>query len=135
MTNGQIDDVRRAYDALAQGDLSTATANWADDVEWVEAESTSLPQGASYSGRQSVRQAIEEIMGNFDGFQIKADEFIEAEGGQVVVIGRTSGRAKSTGATLNSPFILMCEMDDGTVTRIRTFGTAGEMTRTLQQST
>ena len=85
---GRTDDIRRRYDAFAQGDLESALDNWADDFVWQGPNSTDLPGGGEHHGKQDALQALQEAVGAWDEFSVTPDEFFE-DGDTVVVLGHT----------------------------------------------
>src|SRR3954447_23582436 len=85
---GNIEQMRQRYDEFNQGDIESATQDWADDFVWQGSNSTELPGGGEHQGKQDALQVLQEAVGGWDEFKLSADEFLE-EGDTVVVLGHT----------------------------------------------
>jgi uncharacterized protein len=83
---GHIDQMRERYDEFNQGDIQSATQNWADDIVWQGSNSTELPGGGEHRGKEEALQVLQQAVGAWDEFKLSADEFLE-EGDTVVVLG------------------------------------------------
>jgi uncharacterized protein len=122
---GNVDAVRRSYEAFARDDLDAVVADMHEDIEWHQAQG--LPHGGYYRGLADVRRAIFEPLDEewWDEFSADPDELIDA-GEHVVVLGRYRGRAKETGKPLDVPFAHIWTFRDGKAVRFRQFlDTAG----------
>ena len=85
---GHIDAMRERYEEFNQGDVESATQDWADDFVWQGPNSTELPGGGEHSGKDDATQALQQAVGAYDQFDLQADEFFE-NGDTVVVLGHT----------------------------------------------
>jgi ketosteroid isomerase-like protein len=85
---GHIDQMRQRYNEFNQGDVESATQNWADDFVWEGSNSTDLPGGGEHTGKGAALQVLQEAVGAWDEFKLSADEFFE-DGDTVVVLGHT----------------------------------------------
>jgi uncharacterized protein len=122
---GNVDAVRRSYEAFARDDLDAVVADMHEDIERHQAQG--LPHGGYYRGLADVRRAIFEPLDEewWDEFSADPDELIDA-GEHVVVLGRYRGRAKETGKPLDVPFAHIWTFRDGKAVRFRQFlDTAG----------
>jgi ketosteroid isomerase-like protein len=84
----RIDQMRQRYDEFSQGDIQSATQDWADDFVWQGSNSTELPGGGEHRGKQEALQVLQQAVGAWDEFSLSADEFFERED-TVVVLGHT----------------------------------------------
>ena len=85
---GHIDQMRQRYDEFNQGDVQSATQDWADDFVWQGSNSTELPGGGEHRGKEQALQVLQQAVGAWDEFTLSADEFFE-QGDTVVVLGHT----------------------------------------------
>ncbi len=88
---GHIDQMRQRYDQFDQGDVQSATQDWAEDFVWQGSNSTELPGGGEHRGKDQALQVLGEAVGAWDEFRLSADEFFE-EGDTVVVLGHNNVR-------------------------------------------
>jgi ketosteroid isomerase-like protein len=65
-------------------------------------EVSTPPLAGSYQGHEGVRQYFREWMEAFEGYEAKAETFIDA-GDKVVVRSRVKGRGKTSGAEVGMP--------------------------------
>ncbi|HEY7399209.1 MAG TPA: nuclear transport factor 2 family protein [Gaiellaceae bacterium] len=122
---GNLELVRRSYEAFARDDLDGVLADMDEQIEWHQAQG--LPHGGFYRGIDEVRRNIFEPLDAewWDEFTAQPDEFLDA-GAEVVVLGRYRGVAKQTGRTLDVPFVHVWTVRDGKAVRFRQFlDTAG----------
>ena len=84
----RIDQMRQRYDEFSQGDIESATQDWADDFVWQGSNSTELPGGGEHRGKQEALQVLQQAVGEWDEFSLSPDEFFERED-TVVVLGHT----------------------------------------------
>jgi ketosteroid isomerase-like protein len=85
---GRIEQMRQRYEQFNQGDVQSATQDWADDFVWQGSNSTELPGGGEHRGKDQALQVLGQAVGAWDEFKLSADEFFE-EGDTVVVLGHT----------------------------------------------
>ena len=85
---GRVDQMRQRYEEFDQGDIESATQDWADDFVWQGANSTDLPGGGEHRGKDEALEVLQRAVGAFDEFKLSADEFLE-EGDTVVVLAHT----------------------------------------------
>ena len=122
---GNVELVRRAYEAFDRGDMDAVVADMHPDIEWHQAQG--LPHGGTYYGLAVVQQAIFAPLGErwWDDFRADREEFLDA-GEQVIVLGRYTGRAKETGRRLDVPYAHVWTFRGGKAIRFRQFlDTAG----------
>lgn len=96
---GHIDQMRQRYNEFNQGDVQSATQDWADDFVWQGSNSTELPGGGEHRGKDQALQVMQQAVGGWDEFKLSADEFFE-DGDTVVVLGHTEVRKGDNSAKL-----------------------------------
>jgi uncharacterized protein len=96
MNNLEI--LKQAYQAFAEGNIAQVTANWAPDMVW--AECTGFPysnEDGIYTGAQDVIEGIfAKIPEYYDGFNIEVTDFVDG-GDKIVMVGYYKGIWKATG--------------------------------------
>jgi ketosteroid isomerase-like protein len=114
MSQENLEAVRRAYDALARGDLAGGGALFAEDVVF---EPMSDGRQA-YVGREAVAQQMREFLSQWDDFRIEALAF-RVVGDSVVVTERQRGKGRASGAEIESTFYAVWVLNRGAVVRVR----------------
>jgi ketosteroid isomerase-like protein len=98
-----MDVARRAVDAYNRRDVDGWFAEFATpDFEWYPALVRAL-DGSRYRGREGVERFVADTSENWEELQSVAEEFRDL-GDRVLVVGRLTGRAKSSGAPVDQPF-------------------------------
>jgi uncharacterized protein len=95
--------VRRFYDALGRGDVPAVLSLFDPQVEWTEAERFPYFSGTWHSPQAVLDNLLKPLADDWDGFAVKAQEFI-AEGDRVVSLGEYSGTFKKTGRSFSAAF-------------------------------
>jgi len=113
------DTVKDGWDAFARGDMDAATATTSDSAEIVVPES--LPWGGTYTGPDGFKEMIGKFMSNFESVSPAPQEFIEAEGGRVIVTVSGTGTTKS-GNELGGDSIWLYKVDDGEISHAEFYG-------------
>jgi ketosteroid isomerase-like protein len=91
------------------------------DVEWSAPE-----DGATYSGREGVRQRLEEWLQSFAEYRYDVQRIIDCGGDEVLVEGTEVGRGVKSGAEVRSTNYELLTIRDGMIVRIREFYDEGE---------
>ena len=108
---GRIDQMRSRYAEFAEGDVQSATQEWADDMVWEGSDSDDLPGGGEHSGKDQVMQVLGEAVGAWDEFNLTADEFFE-DGDTVVVLAHNDVKKGDASARLPVVHIWRWEGDE-----------------------
>ena len=122
---GNVELVKRSYEAFARNDMEGVLGDMHPDIEWHQAQG--LPHGGCYRGLDEVRRNIFDPLDAdwWDVFTATPDEFLDA-GDEVVVLGRYRGTAKRTGKQLDVPFVHIWSIAGDKAVRFRQFlDTAG----------
>jgi uncharacterized protein len=123
MSQENVEIVREAYEAFAQGDLGAVLNAFDPDV--VSYTAPPLPDPAEYHGREGVLEWIGNWTEGFDEFALEADEYIDA--GDHVVAGvnqRATGAA--SGVPVERRTWLLHTVRNGQVVRIGVYATKSE---------
>src|SRR4051812_32759869 len=122
------DTVRSGWDAFAKGDMDAATATTSDSAEIIVPET--LPWGGTYRGPDGFKEMIGKFVSNFDEINPDPQEFIEADGGRVLVTVSGTGKTKS-GNELSGDSIWLYKLDDGKIERAEFFGDTAQAVNAL----
>ena len=119
-----MDLVRRAYAALARGDVEWIAGVLTDDVVY------DPPVGEAMHGREAVVRVMRELPSIWSEYEPEAQEFIAGDE-LVVVLGRYRCRARRTGLLFEAPFAVVCTLADGEIARVQEFTKGHELARAL----
>ena len=111
--------VKNGWDAFARGDLDEAVSTTSDSAEIVIPES--LPWGGTYTGPDGFKEMITKFLSNFEEVNPEPQQFLEADGGHVVVTVAGVGRTKS-GNELSGDSIWLYKVDDGEISHAEFYG-------------
>jgi uncharacterized protein len=114
-----IETLRRIYTAIQRGDFAELQRNLTHDVEWILPES--VPWGGSHHGYLGVETVGEIFKEHVDGVWAEPDEFLVADEECVVVLGRVSGRGRSSGTRFEVPFAHVWALTEGVPSRFRAY--------------
>lgn len=121
-----LDTLKQGYEAFSQGDIETATENWADDIVWEGPNSEDVPGGGEHSGKDAALETLQEAVGAWDEFALRVDEFFEGDD-TIVVLGHAD--AKKGDESAQTPIVHIWRFnEDGKIKRFQS------MTDTLQSA-
>jgi ketosteroid isomerase-like protein len=83
LTAGNVDIVRRAYEAFREGDVEQLMSMASEDFVL---RASSAVDGVEHHGPQAMREVIDVIRGRWEDFRLEPLEFYDA-GNQVLVLG------------------------------------------------
>lgn len=119
MSEQNLEVIKGAYAAFAEGDVPAVLGVFADDIEWHEA--AGMPYGGVYRGGEAVVQNVfGPISQDVEGFALTPEEFMSA-GDTVAAVVRYTGTGKATGKPLDLPVVHVWDIQDGKVVRFRQF--------------
>ena len=122
------DTVKSGWEAFARGDLDAATATTSESAEIVVPES--LPWGGTYTGPEGFKEMIGKLVSNFDEVKPEPQEFLEADGGHVIVTVKGAGTTKS-GNELTGDSIWLYKVDDGKIEHAEFYGDTATAVKAL----
>jgi ketosteroid isomerase-like protein len=112
-----VEIVRRGYEAYARGDVAAMLA----DVDPGLITYREEPDGATFTGRDGLLKAIAEWVEDFDGFEMTAEELIDANDRQVLVHVHQTAIGSQSGAPIEGDFWFVHTLSDSKVTRLDMF--------------
>jgi ketosteroid isomerase-like protein len=123
MSNENVMEIRRLFDAVERRDLAGVLAAYAPDVVIHEAES--LPYGGTYHGLDGAERhayAYEETWAPFQEPEIRRlDAEVLDAGENVIVLWRQRGRTPDGTRAIDLPAVSVYQMRDGKITDSRMF--------------
>ena len=123
------DTVKSGWDAFGKGDIDAAVATTSDSAEIVIPDS--LPWGGTYTGPAGFKEMIGKFLSNFDTVSPAPQEFLEADGGHVVVTVKGVGTTKS-GNELSGDSIWLYKVDDGKIEHAEFYGDTATAVKALR---
>lgn len=122
--------VQGVYDAFAKGDIPAVLAVLSPDVDWTEAEG--FPYGGTYIGPNAVLNGVFMRLGTeWEGFAAIPDEFIDG-GDTIVVLGKYSGKYRSTSKSFQAKFAHVWKMQNGRAVKFEQYVDTLIVQRALQ---
>lgn len=117
MTTEHEELVRNVYDAYARRDVTAALSHFSPDVEYVQTDL--LPWGGRYCGIEGAQASLGKLLAHVDS-RVEVEETIAA-GDHVVVIARTRGTARTSGASFDLRAVHVWTVVDGTIRRFEAY--------------
>jgi ketosteroid isomerase-like protein len=121
--------VRKGWEAFGRGDLDAAVATTSDSAAIVIPES--LPWGGTYTGPDGFKEMINKFLSYFEEVNPTPQEFLEADGGHVVVTVTGVGKTKS-GNELSGDSIWLYAIDGDQIVRAQFYGDTATALNALQ---
>jgi ketosteroid isomerase-like protein len=112
--------VKEGYADFARGDVQTLLGKFAEDIEWIIPGSKNNPLSGTYKGRNRVAEFFRLLSDSTELSTFEPREFV-AQGDNVVVLGRESGRVKSTGRMFQVDWAMAFTVRNGTVVRFQEY--------------
>jgi ketosteroid isomerase-like protein len=111
--------IQELYGCFGRGDVDGIIAKLTDDVVWEEPENALVP----YFGRRQGKPAVRQFFADISVVEVESfepQEFISS-GDRVIVMGRWSGKASSTGKHFTTPWAMFWTVVDGKVSHYRAY--------------
>jgi len=125
MSQENVEIVKAAYEAFANGGLDRWVEEFAEDVEYRAVEGAPDDVGP-IRGRESLRAYCQDWIDMCDVFWFEAGEVIDAGGDTVVAVERYGGRAKLSGVETDQTEWEVFTIRGGKIARCREYGTRDE---------
>ena len=120
MSEGNLDVIRRGYEAFGRGDINALLESFDEQIQWLTPGPSELPTSGRRTGRQAVAQFFTAVNDAFDIQRFEPKEFI-AQGDRIVVLGSETARVKSTGRVLDLDWVHVFAMRNGKVVAFQEF--------------
>jgi ketosteroid isomerase-like protein len=111
-----LENLKKGYQAFAEGDVETVVAMWKKDIVWKECPGFPFVEGdGTYVGAQSIVEGIfAQIPVLYDNFNIDVLDFVDG-GDKIVMVGYYTGTWKATGKKFKAQAAHTWTFDDGKV--------------------
>jgi ketosteroid isomerase-like protein len=121
MSEANVRIVQEGYAAFGRGDISALLNLQTDDVEWVIPGPTDrLPFAGTFQGREEVGRFLALLGQSVEHEQFEPRDFV-AGGDGVVVLGAERGRARSTGRSYETEWVMVFVVREGKIARMRVY--------------
>jgi ketosteroid isomerase-like protein len=122
------DRLREAIEAFGRGDDTTELL--APDFE-IHQSSSIIDTAGVFHGRDAIRNSLSELQESFDDMTFKPEGFLEAPGGEVVVLIHTSGRGRGSGLKIDNHIAWVWTFRGGQAVRMVVYEEQAEALRSL----
>ena len=114
--------IQDAYAAFGRGDIPALLGYMTDDIHWkpVTGAAHSVPFSGERRGKAGVADFFKQVADSEDFEQFEPREFI-AQGNTVVALGHYRAKAKATGRTVDSDFVMVFRLENGKVKAFQEF--------------
>jgi ketosteroid isomerase-like protein len=120
MSQENVEVVRSANEAFLTGDVEKALAALDPGIEW-HATVGGIDEGRVYRGREEVVRAFVEYFEVWERMEMRADEYIDAGGDDVVVFHHEVAKGRESGVVVETDTGTVQTVRDGKVIRVRSF--------------
>jgi uncharacterized protein len=114
--------IKDLFAAFARGDLQSALAVLAEDVDWQSPATRTFPPEITWAAPRHTREQVIQFFQELNG-KVQSEPFdisaIIAEGERVVAEGRNQGRVRATGRMYEHDWVMVFTIRDGKIVRHR----------------
>ena len=121
--------VRDAYAAYQRGDIQGVLDSLSQNVEWVAVPVA--PVAGTYRGPGEVATFFQTIAETFEFSRFEPQEFV-AQGDRVIVLGRYTATARSTGRVVESDRVMAFTVSGGKISRFQEYTNTAAVVAALQ---
>lgn len=107
--------VQSLYDAFARGDIPFILDRLSDDVVFENSDSTEMPHGGTYRGKEEIGRFFANINDAFEVTAFDPKSYLSA-GDEVMTTGAWSCIARATGKPFTAQWAMRFQVRDGKVT-------------------
>lgn len=120
MSKDNVSIVQKIYAEFGAGNVEGILAMLSDDIEWSEPPSGVAPFAGTRRGRTQVAEFFQSLFAMCEPVQFEPGEFI-GHGNKVIVFGSYQFRAKPTGKTWDSDWVMTWTLAGDKVTRFKIY--------------
>jgi hypothetical protein len=96
--------IQAIYEAFGRGDVPGLLGHLSADIEWVAPETPGLGVSGTYRGPAGVGEFFQQLVATEDIEKLDFTDWLTGAD-SVAVVGRVSGKARSTGKAFDADFI------------------------------
>lgn len=127
---GNVDVVKRMYEAFGANDRDTILALFAPDIEWVQNEG--FPGGGRHFGAEAVLDNVfAKFRREWNVWQASVVEWLDA-GEVVVAVGEYRGTYRATGRSMTAAFAGLYRVKEGRIVQFRQFTDTAKISQAMQ---
>jgi ketosteroid isomerase-like protein len=123
MAEGDAERLRSAYEAFNEGGVDAILERLDPEIHVQERET--LPDRATYRGREGVRQMFQVILEAFDDFHFEVEDVVDREK-HVVVVLRQVVHGRRSGIRLSGDTVHVWRMREGRPVALTVFGSRAQ---------
>lgn len=102
-SNSNVDLIKEFYLQFKNQDKQSYMDLLDDNIEWITMEH--MPNGGKYIGKSNIfEKYFPAMLSNFEEFHAIADEYLDAENDNVLVLGKYAIKSKKQDHIINIPF-------------------------------
>ena len=120
MSEGNLDVIRRGYEAFGRGDINALLESFDEHISWVTPGPPELATSGNRSGRQAVAQFFAAVNEVFEIQRFEPREFL-AQDDRIVVLGSETARVRATGKVVDLDWVHVFAMGNGKVVAFQEF--------------
>lgn len=120
MSKENVDVVRKSCEAFVAGDAETAMAALDPQIEW-HATVGGIDEGSIARGHEEVVQAFIDYFEVWERLEMRAEEFIDAGGDDVVVFWHEVAKGRESGVVVETDTGTVQTVSDGKIIRVRSY--------------
>jgi ketosteroid isomerase-like protein len=113
-----IDQMRRAYEALSRGDVETVLGIIDPEVEI--SDRPEIPDPQTYRGHEGARAALQQSFDTFEELQFEPEQFFQV-GDRIVVVIRMRGKGRESGVPVEDHIAHLWTLRDGRAWRLQVY--------------
>jgi uncharacterized protein len=114
-----VEILKRAYQALNEGDINAALDVLEPDAEWSEQHSE-LPEASTYRGREAIRAFLESFLESWNEFKQETERLVDV-GDRVAVLLLSTARGRGSGIEVERRYAHLWTMRNGKGTRVEAY--------------
>jgi ketosteroid isomerase-like protein len=130
MAEGDPERLRRGYEAFNAGGVRAILEDLDPDIR-IQERGT-VPDRASYHGREGVKKFFDVIVEAFDDLKYEVEDVID-KGANVIVVLRQTVRGRSSGIRMEGRTVHLWEMRNGRPIALSIFGTSEQALVALER--
>jgi len=111
-----VDRLREEIEAFGRGEEGDSEL-LAPDFE-IHQSSSIIDTDGVFRGRDAIRDSLSELQESFDDMTFKPEGFLEAPGGEVVVLIHTTGRGRGSGLEIDNHIAWVWTLRGGQAVRM-----------------
>jgi ketosteroid isomerase-like protein len=129
MSQPNVDRLRRAIEAFGRGGEAD-TDLLAPDFELHQASSI-IDTAGVFRGHDALRDSLRELRESFETLGFEAERFVEAPGGEVVVLVRATGRGRGSRVEIDNHIAWVWTFREGQAVRMVVYEEPAEALRAV----